>query len=364
MAGIKTIKYKFVNAVQFKKLKKAADLAFSRFNQFPALIISIDNRFTELTNILLDGGWDVNETRQKDGFTPLHSAVAGYDSDMITELLKRGANKDILDGTLLTPLARILKMRVCGKGLRVYHALTEGMAREEFSWKNQRDETLLHIAARNRTVPHGIYEELIEKGVDLNSREEFFGRCFLMDLTIFNGDQTMVIRIAELAIKNGLELNLVDHYGNSLLHRMASEERIQVLKWASQNPNFKIRVRNASDQTAMWLGTKRGNVEIIKILYSMGETVQDEAMEYHGCGYRRSLIQCAEYRDRKEVVEIIKREIEGEKTEEGNYAPKRLSALAKGVIRECLAKQGVNIIPKVAELELPKSLKEFVLELV
>ena len=70
MAGIKTIKYKFVNAVQFKKLKKAADLAFSRFNQFPALIISIDNRFTELTNILLDGGWDVMRHGRRTALRP------------------------------------------------------------------------------------------------------------------------------------------------------------------------------------------------------------------------------------------------------------------------------------------------------
>ena len=359
---IKTVQYKFVNAVQYKKLSKALTLAFSRPNEFRALIISIDNRFMDLIKILIANGWDVNERRGKDGFTPLHAAVVTHNWEVVAELLKNGAHRNSFDGAMLTPLARNLKMRVSGKGMNVYHELTNGMTKEEFCETNQRDETILHFMARNHTIPIEIFEEILDKGINVNSQEQYFGRTFILDMVIFFQDQQLVIQVAKLAMVKGLQINLIDNYGNGILHRIAAEERENIMQWASNEGRIRIRGKNQNGQSPMWLAAKRGNIKIMRLLYKMGETCREEALD-HRNGERMTMLQYAESRGQGAVAFMIQQEIGGEKTMQGKQNTKSLMELAKGEIRDCLAMQRVNIIPKVQQLPLPKVMQDYLLEL-
>ena len=359
---IKTVQYKFVLAVQLKKLQKAITLALSRPNEFRALIISIDNRYMDLIRILIENGWDINERRSKDGYSPLHCAVVTHNWEVVAELLKRGACRNAFDGALLTPLARNLKMKVCGKGLNVYQELTKGMTDAEFRETNQRNETILHFMSRNCTIPVEIYKEVMDKGINVNAREEYFGRVFLQDMVIFFQNQQLVVKVAEMALEKGLKINQRDNYGNGLLHRIAAEEREIVMQWASLKKHIRIRVKNQNGQSPMWLAAKRGNIKIMRLLFKMGETCREEALE-HSSGERMTMLQYAESRGQGDVAFMIRQEIGGEKTMDGEQNPRSLMELAKGEIRDCLARQGVNIMGKVSKLPLPRVMQDYLLQL-
>ena len=363
MASLKTVKFRYVQAIQNKKAQKAYTLAGEKWNEFEALVLAVDNNFMELIKMLIEGGYDVNDIRPRDNSTPLHAAVVTCNTEVIRLLLEKGANRSLTDASHLTPLGRALKSKLWGKGLMVYQALTEGMSNDDFCKRNKRGETLLHIMSRNRTVPLSIYEEIMGKGVDVNGREQYFGRPFLHDMVIFYSDEELTIKVAEMALQRNFRLNRRDMYGNSLLHRIASEERIKMLKWACNVKGFQIRMRNKNDQSPMYISVRRGNVEAMQLLYRMGETINEDAWEYKGSEVRRSMLEMAEFREHSKIVKIIRREIEGDRTEGGLYNVKPLTAIAKGTIREALAARGVNIAPKVTQLELPKSLREYLLHL-
>ena len=363
MASVKTIKFRYVSAVQNKKALKAFELAKEKWGEFDALIIAVDNNFVELVRMLLKEGYDVNEIRPRDKATALHAAANTCNVEVVRLLLENGADRSLTDASHLTPLARNLKSKLWGKSLGVYEALKEGMSNDDFCRKNKRGETLLHIMSRNRTAPLCVFEEILSKGVDVNRREDYFGRTFLHDMVVFFSDQKLTIRVAELALRKNLRLNRKDMFGNSLLHRIASEERVQVLKWACNVKDFQIRKGNKNDQTAIYIAVRRGNVRIMQLLYRMGETVTGDAYEYRGSVTRLSMLEMAEYKEHDKMAKIIRREIEGERMEGGALNAKPLTAIAKGVIREALALEGKNICPKVAKLELPKSLREYILHL-
>ena len=363
MASLKTTKFKYVLSVQNKQLSKAFGLAKSRWGEFPGLIIAIDNNFMELIKLLIENGWNVNETRARDRATPLHAAAASCNVEVVRLLLQHGADRSMTDVSHLTPLARNLKSRIWGKSLGVYQALTEGMMIEEFCERNDRGESLLHVMSRNRTVPFNIYEEIIGKGVNVNAREQYFGRTFLMDMIIFYDCEQMVVNVASLAMKEGLLLNRKDMYGNSVMHRIASEERTVMMEWACNIKGFKIGMRNKNDQTPLYIAVRRGNLDIIKLLYKMGETVDGDAWEFRGSSVRKSMIEVAEYREHWYIARILRKEIEGERDTRGLFQAKPLMALAKGAIRDTLAKQGMNIYPKLAGLELPRTLQQYLVEL-
>jgi len=69
-----------------------------------ALHSAVAHRHTEIADILLANGADVN-AKQQDGFTPLLEAVHNSQLDMIELLLQRGANVTLAKDDGQTPLA-------------------------------------------------------------------------------------------------------------------------------------------------------------------------------------------------------------------------------------------------------------------
>ena len=353
------IKFKFVLAVQNKKLDKALNLAATRMNQFPALIIAIDNNNTMLCDALLKMGWDPNETRLRDGATPLHVAVTMRNTTVITKLIECGAivTKKDLCGNMA--IARSIKMRMDPAGKSLFKMMAGHMKVKDFRGSNEHGETLLHIAAKNPTFEAYLFQFLVNLGIEVGAQDNYTGRNFLMDMMIFCMDEERIISAWEMAVRAGLKVNQGDKFGTTLLHRLASEQKEKVLEWVSEHEGIPVRVKNQNGQTATWLACKRGNVKVIRLLYKMGET-------FTGCAYAcpgapgQSPFDIASTNQHAEVAKLVQEQT-GEGLKEKEVRP--LLKLAKEATREGLARGGVNIWPKVKTLELPRSLKRYLVEL-
>ena len=351
-------KFKFVLAVQNKKYDKAMNLAASKLNQFPALIISIDNNNTFLCTALLKIGWDPNEIRRRDGATALHSAVTNRNLEVIALLLSYGAEVAKKDACGSPPISRNLKQRMDATGRNVFRSLAMHMKEEDYRGSNEHGETLLHIASKNNTVPVGIYKFLMEKGIDVNAKDAYTGRNFLMDLIIWCTNEDIIVKVWKLASQSGLDVQQPDSFGTTLLHRLASEEREEVLRWTLENEDIRIRVSNCNGQTAMWLACKRGNMNSLKGLYKMGESFVGSAYAAPGES-GQSPFDIASTNQREEVASLVQ-----SYTGEGlnKHKVRDLRWLSKETVREAIAQQGTNIWPKVQRLELPTSLKAYLVE--
>ena len=348
-------KYEYVVAVHQKKIDLAMELALSRFNKLPCLAIAVDNNCEKLVERLLEAKWDINEQRQKDGATPLHAAVATRNESMVKLLIGQGAKVEKTDYAGNTALAKCFVQRQDGLRRRIATILTKAMGDTGIVAANFHDETLLHVLSKNESVPFAYYKYFVEKGVDVNKRELYTGRTFIMDLMIMNRQDNLIIRVLELAVEHGLDLNLCDNFGSGLLHRAAAEQRLQVLKWLASK-DVKINRKNATGQTSAFLAAKRGNKEILELLYRMGEDVTIKGRVHPLCKevslYRVAFRYC-----QNTLAEKIRTEVH----EEGKNSVKTLRKLAKMEIRAQLARTGTNIISKVEELEYPASLKEYIL---
>ena len=341
MGDIRIIKHNYVLAVQNKKVWRAITIAMSRKNEFRALVIAINNNNVELGKMLLELGWDKNEVQERDGCTPLHAAINMRSSEMVAALLDGGADIHKEDLFGYSPIARCVRIRMNEKAIEVYYTLASRMQEAEFRGNNQRGETLLHCMGRNTSVPYGLFREMMQRGVGVNERDTFTGRNFLMDMMIFYSDQYME-----------LELNNADFYGNTIMHRMASEERVVLLRWAVQLPQIGIGLANVHGQTPIWIAAKRGNVEVFKMLYSMGENVEGEAVEYAGSVLRRSIADIAITKGHVKIAAMIQNEVNAGQGVESLYR------MARKTIRKQLAKDGRNIATKVGQLGLPKVMEK------
>ena len=349
------IKYEYVIAVHRKKIDLAMELALSRFNKLPCLAIAVDNNSEKLVERLLAAKWDVNEQRQKDGATPLHAAVATRNESMIKLLISKGAKVEVADYAGNTALAKCLLQKQDGLRRRIASILTKAMGETGIVAANFHDETLLHVMSKNESVPFAYYNYFVKRGIDVNKRELYTGRTFIMDLMIMNRQDNLIIRVIELALEQGLDLNLCDNFGSGLLHRAAAEQRLQVLKWLAGR-EVNINRKNATGQTSAFLAAKRGNKEILELLYRMGEDVTIKGRVHPLCK-EVSLYKVAFRYCQNTLAEQIRLEVhEGTK-----HSVKTLRKFAKMEIRAQLAKEGTNIIKKVEKLEYPASLKEYIL---
>ena len=107
-------------------------------------------------------GADVNAT-QGDGTTALHWAVYKVDRELVTELLKSGANPDVTNKYGSSPLAEAAKLG----NLELVRQLLDAGANVESP--NADGETALMLAARIGSLD--VAKLLVERGADVNATE-------------------------------------------------------------------------------------------------------------------------------------------------------------------------------------------------
>ena len=356
-SGIQHAKTRYVRAVHRKKFDTALDIALVKPNQFPALIIAIDNNCVELAETLMNLGWDVNEKRGVDGATPLHAAVFTRSEALLKSLLNRGAVPGKRDGNGDTALARSMAYHQDGVARRLTETLISVTPARELQGRNEHGETILFAMAKNVSVPLPYYRYMLNKGIDVNVQDIYAGRNFIMELVMAQGAEDRVIRVTEMAMSKGLDINHTDHFGNSLLHRAASEEYRGLIQWLIEK-GARIGDKNATGQTAAWIAAKRGNRRILECLYGAGEELSERGRVFpHGA--TRSVMEIARHGGHHGLARSISKELGEEWTEQGQRIIPTLQRLAKITVRRALTADGTCIRRKLTEIECPRSLREF-----
>ena len=358
MNNLANVRYQFGKAVQRNEVHEALELALARKNEFRALVTAISYHRYEIAEWLIRLGWDVNEVQEHDGMTPLHAAIRKRYVGLVSQLIFRGANIYQTDNTGNTPLATCVKVKMNAQALRIYQILASRMTDTDFHGKNILGDTLLHAVGRNAWAPLDVYRDLIRRGVDVNERDAYTGRNFVMEMLIFQTDEYFAIRVVSLAIHHGLDINATDAFGNTILHRMASEGREIELRWFSGLPNVRVRVANTQGQTPIWIAARRGNTKVFQMLHGMGETVEGEAYLYSGGQVRKTVREVALGNENYEIAELVDQELGARGREESRRSVKSLFALTRKAIRDELVKDGMNMAPKIERLGLPKVLEK------
>ena len=348
------VKVRYIVSVHNKKYDKAYALAMSRFNQFNALIIAIANNAEYLGERLLACGWDVNEIRRDDGASAVHVAVKLRNFSMLKLLIKNGAKVSVSDNYGKTPLMGSFKTKQDYMGRNITQLLIENMDPEDFRGVDGYGDSLLHVMSRNESIHFRLFQLVMYKGVDVNSKDEFVGRSFFSEMIMHHEDEIFIIGIGRLAIRYGFDMMAIDRFGNTILHRICVEQKMNVLNWLISQQLVHIRVKNDSDQTPMFWAVKRGNMAIIRVLYGIGESFEGEACEMPG-REKKSLSQIAYCHKHYHVAHMINMELRGEMVD-GKVLVKSLFKLTKDTLRDHLASGGTDISRKVFKLGLPRAL--------
>ena len=148
------------------------------------------------------------------GQLPLHVAVTGNNSAIVTLLIKNGADANSQDGDRMTPL----HLAVQNKSEKVVETLLK--AKAEVNVKNQFGNTPLHLAMTGDDML-GIVKQLIENGADINMMNAT-GEMPL--LTAVSND--CVESVQWLLIETNSERFAKTPEGNNLLLEKATSERM------------------------------------------------------------------------------------------------------------------------------------------
>ena len=354
---LQRLKAKYVRLVHRKKIDAALNLAMVKLNQFPALVLAIDNNNLELAESLINMGWDVNESRCGDGTTPLHAAIYTRSETLVRLLIEKGAITGKKNRAGNTALARSMSYWQTGSARRLAEILFSVMRREDIIGQNDHGETLLHEMARNMSVPLAYYNFVARKGVDVNACDVYCGRSFAMEMVAHQGAEESILRILEEMMPYGLNLDLVDKFGSTLLHRAVLEGKSRVVQWLVKQ-KVGINRMNYNLQTASWIAARKGHEGILISLYGAGESLESQGQEsYHET--MKSVYEIAKQKGHSGLAERIALNVGGSKSLTGARGVMTLQQCAKNAIRRQLTLDGTSMWPKMENFKYPQRLKTF-----
>lgn len=273
----------------------------SRGNLAP-LHEAVDDGHTEIVQVLIDAGADLNNQRF-DGRTPLHMAVSRGSIDIVKALLAAGAYIDPVDYDYITPLHIAVSL---GHTEIVELLLREGASLHA---RQRHDVTPLHVAAssgwldvaeilvrhadfnyhfsayfwpsylQSPAVPPNIEEAWGIRHDELpymyryNSRrfvsafvsvQDHYGHSALYR-SVYSGHA----EIAELLIQAGADLNAQDKVGNTALHGAALQGRAQAAQVLIQ-AGADVNISNDKGQTPLDLAHEQQHSRLVAVLAAAG----------------------------------------------------------------------------------------------
>lgn len=208
-------------------------------------------RYSEIVNILIKAGADVND-RDYAGMTPLTiAAISRNDSGIIEALLQAGANVNVRDNASKTVFDYVETDPVFNKK-PVYWKIVNSRYKKALNWKKATVEKV---------------KAAISDGTDVNGRDKN-GMTPLM-----NAVQNKNPAVAKLLIDAGADVNACDNdNGTSLMYVTAFNANLKTADFLIK-AGAKVNVRNKFDETPLIIAIKnRASPKLIELLIKAGAT--------------------------------------------------------------------------------------------
>lgn len=213
----------------------------------------------ETVKNMIDEGIDIRAESYSD-WMPIHYAVAYGQKEIIELLLSKGVGiEEKVNGK--TPL--MVASASSSSGLETVEFLVSKGADVHAVSDGQLITSLMEASYNGNK---DIAEFLISQGVDVNA-EALGGRTALMSAAYGHSD------IIEVLLSNGAEIDIATDDGQTALGIACNylyEDCIKLLVKNGANPNKRI---NYAIQTPLMYVSKKGSVEMVKLLLSAGADV-------------------------------------------------------------------------------------------
>ncbi|MFA6252272.1 MAG: ankyrin repeat domain-containing protein [Candidatus Paceibacterota bacterium] len=216
--------------------------------------------FSEVKS-LIEKGADVNATSDGGEVTPLIIAIRKQFLEIVSLLLKSGADanfraKDLGSGTAIVEASITGNNDIVKEVLKVKNLTTI-------------DEALFYAAKDGYSE---IVKILINAGANVNFSEGMFGNTSL----IIADDNLEIVKIL---INAGVDVNAKDRKGNTALMYAASNGKNAIVLELI-NAGADVNIKNEYGQTVLMVTSSAGNLEIVKALIGAGADIN--AMDVDG----------------------------------------------------------------------------------
>ncbi len=223
----------------------------------PVLQEAVNGNNSEIVELLIAHGADVNQTETHLDLTPLHGAAWYNYTDIVQILLNNGAdpNKPSSYEEGEAPLF----FAVRNGSVEAAQALLDGGA--EIDIQTERNWTPLISLAANKTVRRDLRSKMVtfvlDKGADPNLGDNIGNTA--LHYAAREG-QTEVIPIL---LENGATVDLQNNVGNTALHQAAKWGQIEAISILLEN-GASLDLKNNKDQTALDVAIDDNVIELLQ----------------------------------------------------------------------------------------------------
>jgi len=243
----------------------------------------------KILGLLLNKGADINKPNN-DGLTPLQNSVFYYPDIVQIIKTKGGTSQSALIDAIIKEDIENVKAQIlldpneinlldgAGNSLLHYATALQNYAIAEYlidtginvDTKSKKGITALQLAIDRNNVQ--ILELILLNGANVNTHVSYGSTP--LDRAIYIKDENVRTEVVRLLLKYKADINLKDGRGNTVLHKVRSEELTSLI--LSYNPDLTL--KNADGLNPLELALKRNKLNIVKLIKQRGGSASDPVL--------------------------------------------------------------------------------------
>lgn len=269
------------------------DQPISQSTDQSALMFASYTRKTEIANILIANGADVNY-RSSNGSNALISAIKGGSIDIVNILIPKSKDKDAdIAGTVnwVNTNGQVLLINLLRRGYKTDELRKEMM---QFMLTNGANTNLQDktgstaLMAAVTTGDLAIVNMFLEHDPDLEVKNTGGYNALMIALVNRKADMAIVNALIEKGAKlDAIDFTSQSGIGDTLLTNAAESERPDKIEFMLNN-GAKVNATNKRGYTPLMIAAKQGNAKVVKLLLSHKADVHIKASDGQNA-YRESL---------------------------------------------------------------------------
>ena len=183
-------------------------------------------------------GISIIEIKDKLGYNALHYSVIFNNFDAFKLLLENNASPYVLSNDKSNIFIVCLMYK---RDEMLKHLLTK---KYNINFFSNNGETLIQIATNYNN--NNIINLLLETKINLNNKTSDYGLTILHQSVILDN-----FNLFKKLLDKNIDINLPDFYGNTALHYIVTDKRINYLELFIKNDNIKFNISNINGETPL-----------------------------------------------------------------------------------------------------------------